>query len=64
MVEIWDDGDGWLRITGTNLNYETDGDAVAAEGRTLGITDWTSGWSLDGRGNPEDRNVEIYVPKP
>ncbi len=64
MVEIWDDGDGFLRITGTNVNYETDGDAVAAEGRTLGITDWTSGWALDGTGTAQDRNVELYIPKP
>jgi hypothetical protein len=45
-------------------DYATTGDPVAADGRTLGIADQTSGWAHDGYGTVTDRNVELYIPKP
>jgi 3',5'-cyclic AMP phosphodiesterase CpdA len=64
LIEIWDDDNGWIRMRATLTNYQTDGNPVAATGRVLAMTDYTSGWSLDGHGTLADRNVELFIPKP
>lgn len=65
VLEIWDDDNGWLRLRATVADYATDGDPVAAEGKKLGVLDYTSGWcSSDGPGTALDRNVELAIPKP
>lgn len=62
-VEIRDLDNGYYGIRMIAFDYATDGDPVAEEGRRLGILDFTSGWELDGTGDAEDRNVELYVRK-
>jgi 3',5'-cyclic AMP phosphodiesterase CpdA len=64
VVEIWDRDNGALMTRMTSLDYATEGDVVAADGRARGVVDYTSGWAEDGRGAADDRNVELYVPKP
>ncbi len=64
LIEIWDDDNGWIRMRALVTDYATTGDPVAADGRTLGIADQTSGWAHDGYGTVTDRNVELYIPKP
>lgn len=65
IVEIWDQDNGYLMMRTTNVDFATYGDAVAKEGRTLGILDFASGWGDgEGSGAAEDRNVEIWIAKP
>jgi hypothetical protein len=45
-------------------DYQTDGDPVAATGRSLAISDYTSGWAKNGYGTDTDRNVELFIQKP
>jgi hypothetical protein len=62
LVEIWDQDNGHYSIKLVSFDFQVENDPVAAEGRRLGVLDYTSGWQLDGRGRPEDRNVELWVP--
>ncbi|HEX7600523.1 MAG TPA: hypothetical protein VF316_02915 [Polyangiaceae bacterium] len=64
VLELWDDDNGWIRLRGVLADYATDDDPVAAEGRKLGILDYTSGWCPSGVGIAGDRNVELVIPKP
>ncbi|MCA9710039.1 MAG: metallophosphoesterase [Myxococcales bacterium] len=64
IVEVHDQDNGWLTITGIALDYATDGDGLAADGRIRGVLDFTSGWTPDGSGTPQDRNVQLWVPAP
>jgi hypothetical protein len=64
VIEIWDEDDGQLTIRATGVDYTTENDAVAAEGRTLGIVDWTSGWGGGSPGQRQDRNVVLWAKKP
>lgn len=64
FIEIWDEDDGWISIRAIGLDYSVEGDPVAAEGRSLGVLDVTSGWGVDGSGDPEQRNVALWVQKP
>ncbi|MFT3835679.1 MAG: hypothetical protein QM723_01610 [Myxococcaceae bacterium] len=64
VAEIWDDDNGWLRMHTVVVNYSTDGDPVAAQGRTLGVIDVVSGWGPYGAGLVSDRNADLYIPKP
>jgi hypothetical protein len=64
-IEIWDDDNGWLRLRGIDVDFATDGDPVALEGKKLGILDFTTGWiTPSGPGMPSDRNVDVMIPKP
>ena len=65
LIEIWDQDNGYLMLRGTNVDFSSMGDPVAAEGRTLGALDFVAGWAGKlGRGSPEDRNVELWIEKP
>ncbi|MBI4953683.1 MAG: metallophosphoesterase [Myxococcales bacterium] len=64
IVEIWDQDDGWVMLRATTLDYATEGDPVAAEGRRLGLVDFTAGWCDDGRAQAADRNVELWIAAP
>jgi 3',5'-cyclic AMP phosphodiesterase CpdA len=64
MIEIWDEDDGYLTIRGTALDYQVDGDPVAADGRKRSVVDYTSGWVGDGTGAVGDRNVALWIKKP
>lgn len=63
VIELWDHG-SFVSLRLVSLDYATEGDPVAAEGRRLGVLDYTSGWWEESRGEAEDRNVELWVPKP
>lgn len=64
LVEIADEDNGHLSIELVSVDFATDGDDVAEEGRRLAILDHTSGWGAGRVGNVEDRNVRLYVPLP
>ena len=64
VVEIHDQDDGWLTITGVALDYAVDGDPLAAEGRRLAYLDYTSAWRGSGTGTEVDRNVRLWVQSP
>lgn len=64
VVEIWDEDNGWVRLRATTLDYATEGDPVAQEGRALGILDYATGWASDGRGTLADRNVDLWIAAP
>jgi hypothetical protein len=64
VLELRDEDNGWLTLTATSLDYSTDGDPIAADGRTLAILDYTAGWTEDGYGIDVDRNVELWIPAP
>lgn len=65
VVDVFDQDNGWIMMRATAVDFSVDGDPVAAEGRRRGIVDLTSGWlPNDGTGQPEDRNVELWIKKP
>lgn len=64
IVELHDQDNGWLTITGIALDYATDDDPLAADGRALGILDYTAAWLLDGSGTIDDRNVALWIEAP
>lgn len=64
VIEVWDRDNGQLSVRAVNLDYQTEGDRVAEDGRRRAIVDLTSGWVDDASGAEKDRNVELYVAKP
>jgi hypothetical protein len=64
VIEIYDQDNGYLSIRGIALDYSTEGDPIAEEGRLRGVVDFTSGWVPDGRGEQAARNVELWIKKP
>ncbi len=64
LVEIRDEDNGFLSITGIAVDYRTDGDPLAEQGRARAVTDYTSAWHGTGKGEPEDRNIRLWVPLP
>lgn len=61
LVEIADEDNGYLSIQLVCVDFATEGDAVADEGRRMAIMDHTSGWGAGHEGTAEDRNVKLYV---
>lgn len=45
VFEVWDEGNGFVRIHAVPLDYAQDDDALAAEARTRAAADFTSGWA-------------------
>ncbi|MFO0724070.1 MAG: hypothetical protein U1E65_09825 [Myxococcota bacterium] len=64
VLEIWDQDNGYLMLRATNVDFATEGDPIAEEGRSLGLVDRVSGWWAKGTGAIEDRNVELWVRRP
>ena len=64
IVEVYDEDNGYLSIEGTAADWLTDGDVVAADARQRAVIDYVSGWIVGGVGQPEDRNVRLWVKKP
>ena len=62
VIEIWQEDNGFVTMRSVALNYVTEGDPVAADGRAHGIADFTSGWAEDATGLADDRNVTLWVP--
>jgi hypothetical protein len=64
-VELWDGDNGWFMLRATAVDIDTEGDALAEQGRVYGIVDYTTGWAAVGDQPPAERvNVELWVPKP
>ncbi len=64
LVEIADEDNGHLSIQLIGVDFATDDDVIAEEGRRLAILDHTSGWGAGYEGTPSDRNVKLYVARP
>jgi len=64
VIEIWDADNGFYTIRMVGLDYQTENDPIAEDGRQRAIMDYTTGWIGTGEGELTDRNVELYVPKP
>ena len=64
LVEVRDEDNGFLSITGIALDYSTEDDPLAADGRARAVTDFTSAWHGTGKGEAEDRNIRLWVPLP
>ncbi len=63
MIEVWDKDNGFMALRAINLDYSTEGDPIAEDGRKRSVVDLTSGWIEDQSGNADDRNVVLYVKK-
>ena len=46
------------------VDFSTVDDPLAAQARAIALTDYTSGYTDDGRGSPASRNVELWIAKP
>lgn len=65
LLEVWDQDNGFLTIRSVAFDFVSEGDPLAEAGRTLGVLDFTSAWSGDGRGEDAlQRNVELWIPLP
>jgi 3',5'-cyclic AMP phosphodiesterase CpdA len=64
MVEVSDEDNGFLAITGIAVDYSTEDDSIAADGRVHQLIDYASGWGSAGAGTITDRNTRLWVPKP
>lgn len=64
MIEVRDEDNGYLSITGIAVDFATDDDAMAEAGRANAILDYTSGWQPPGQGMALDRNVRLWLPMP
>jgi hypothetical protein len=65
VIDVWDQDNGWIMMRATAVDFSIDGDVVGDHGRKGGTVDVVSGWQPnDGTGQPEDRNVELWIKKP
>jgi len=64
LIEVHDMDNGFLVIRMVAMDFTTEGDPVSAEGKALGVIDYTSGWEADARGEAESRNVDLWIPVP
>ncbi len=64
VMEIWDQDNGWVMLRSTALDFSTQDDPVAAEGRTLGVLDFVAGWAGHGLGDPDHTNIEVWIEAP
>lgn len=64
LIEIADEDNGYVSITLVGIDFATEGDDVAEQGRAYSIVDHTSGWGAGSAGTASDRNVKLYIPKP
>jgi hypothetical protein len=61
VMEVWDQDNGFVAIRGIALDYGTDNDPIAEDGRRRSIVDLTSGFEED---RTMQRNVELWIKKP
>jgi 3',5'-cyclic AMP phosphodiesterase CpdA len=64
VLELWDDDNDFLRVRMTMVDLAFQDDPIAADGRRLGVMERTIRWTDEGRGTAQDRNVELFIPKP
>ncbi len=63
-MEIYDQDNGWVMLRSIAVDFSTDGDPVAAEGKRRGTSDYTSAWLPVDDIKPTDKNVELWIKKP
>lgn len=63
IIEVWDQDNGFVSVRAIAVDYQSEGDPLAADGRERAIVDHVTG---NGRGKdkPDDQNVEFFVKKP
>ena len=64
LIEVSDLDNGFFSISCTSVDYESDDDALAAEGRELAILDQATGWGDEAAEEPGDGNVRLFIPAP
>ena len=64
LIEVWDQDNGFVSVRSIAFDFSTEGDPIAADGRARAVADLTSGWVQDSSGADDDRNVELWIPKP
>lgn len=64
VLELFDQDNGWVMMRATCVDFATDGDPVAAEGKRRGTMDFTTGWLPVDEIAAKDRNVELWIKKP
>ncbi len=63
LLEIWDNDNGFLTLRSKTVDYTTENDPRAEEGRKISNADYTSGWGQNSPANNLDWNVELFVKK-
>jgi 3',5'-cyclic AMP phosphodiesterase CpdA len=65
VIEIWDEDNGMMSIRTIAGDWSTEGDPVAAQGKTLGMIDFDAAWVTGPKaGTLNDRNVALWAKKP
>ncbi|MEZ4382682.1 MAG: metallophosphoesterase [Nannocystaceae bacterium] len=64
VVELRDEDNGYLSVTGIAFDFYDADDPLAAAGRARAVLDYTSDWRGTGEGASEDRNVRLWMPLP
>jgi 3',5'-cyclic AMP phosphodiesterase CpdA len=64
IVEIFDQDNGWVMLRATAVDFSTEGDSVAMDGKKRGIVDFTSGWLPVDDVTADHKNVEVWIKKP
>jgi hypothetical protein len=64
IVEIFDQDNGWVMLRATAVDFSTEGDPVALDGKKRGLVDFTSGWLPADDVDARDKNVEVWIKKP
>ena len=63
LVEVWETANGDHVIRTVAFDFSDEGDRLAREARAIAITDYTCGYTPDGRGAASARNVDLWIPK-
>jgi hypothetical protein len=65
IIEIWDEDNGYVSLQATYVDIDLKSEAVAEEGRHLGVMDYISGWNtFFATGLTSNRNARVYIAKP
>lgn len=63
IYELWQTASGDVVVRTVAFDFSDEGDALAAQARAIGVTDFTCGYTPDGRGQATDRNLDLWVTK-
>ena len=65
VLELWDEGNGFVSLTAIYVDMDMRKDPVAEQGRHLGLMDFTSGWNPQfATGMTEQRNLRVFAKAP
>jgi 3',5'-cyclic AMP phosphodiesterase CpdA len=63
IYELWQTPTGDVVVRTVAFDFSTEGDPLASLARTIGVVDYTCGYTPDGRGRATDRNLDLWVSK-